>query len=109
MCRERGIYFNHNNYTCLRADDFSIYAKEVNNQESFLYFIQRKKLTIIFKKGNRGLVIVQTIKCVLMGTFTENMYPSVCVEAVEKLGNSLNSINFMSIELYENFILSRVF
>ena len=65
MARERGIYYNEINYTCLRADEDSIYAKN----------------------GNKGLVMVQTLKCVLMATYGENMYPSVCVEAVEKLGN----------------------
>ena len=65
LARERGIYFNEINYACLRADEDSIYAKN----------------------GNKGLVMVQTLKCVLMATYGENMYPSVCVEAVEKLGN----------------------
>lgn len=27
--RERGIFFNNRNYTCLRADEQSIYAKDV--------------------------------------------------------------------------------
>jgi hypothetical protein len=31
--------------------------------------------------------MVKTNESILMGTFEENMYPSVCVEAVEKLGN----------------------
>lgn len=31
--------------------------------------------------------MVQTDKLVLLGTYKENMYPSVCVEAVEKLGS----------------------
>ena len=49
----------------MRADEDSIYAKN----------------------GSKGLVMVQTLKCVLVATYGENMYPSVCVEAVEKLGN----------------------
>ncbi len=64
LTRERGIYFDDVNYTCVRSDDDSIYAKA----------------------GDKGLVMVQTHKCVLVGTYKENMYPSVCVEAVEKLG-----------------------
>ncbi len=44
-------------------------------------------------KGNKGIVIVQTGKCVLLGTYKENMYPSVCVEAVEKLGDYFNQKN----------------
>ena len=66
LARERGIYFNEINYTCLRSDEDSIYAKN----------------------GTKGLVMVQTLKCVLIGTYAENMYPSVCVEAVEKLGKN---------------------
>ncbi len=49
MARERGIYFNETNYNCLRSDDDSIYAKA----------------------GTKGLVMVQTEKCILMGTFSE--------------------------------------
>lgn len=30
LTRERGIYFDETNYTCLRSDDKSIYAKDVN-------------------------------------------------------------------------------
>ena len=29
LTRERGIYFNETNYNCLRADEDSIYAKDV--------------------------------------------------------------------------------
>ena len=32
MTRERGIYYDNFNYDCLRADDDSIYAKNVNIQ-----------------------------------------------------------------------------
>lgn len=31
--------------------------------------------------------MVQTKKYILLGTYKENMYPSVCVEAIEKLGD----------------------
>lgn len=71
LTRERGIYFDDVNYSCLRSDDDSIYAKS----------------------GDKGLVMVQTTKCVLIGTYKENMYPSVCVEAVEKLGDYFNQKN----------------
>ena len=40
-----------------------------------------------FFKGNKGLIMVQTKKYILLGTYKENMYPSVCVEAIEKLGD----------------------
>lgn len=67
MAREKGIYFNEINYCCLRSDDDSIYARE--------------------KDGSKGLVMVQTEKCILMGTYSENMFPSICVEAIEKLAD----------------------
>ncbi|XP_078698049.1 profilin-4-like isoform X5 [Branchiostoma floridae x Branchiostoma belcheri] len=35
--------------------------------------------------GKRGLVIVRTGSLLIVGTYNDNMYPSVCVEAVEKL------------------------
>jgi hypothetical protein len=35
--------------------------------------------------------MVSTNKYILVGTYKENMYPSVCVEAIEKLGFYLNS------------------
>lgn len=71
LARERGIFFNESNYTCLRADEDSIYAKN----------------------GNKGLVMVHTLNHVLMGTYAENMYPSVCVEAVEKLAEYFKQKN----------------
>lgn len=37
-------------------------------------------------KGAKGLVLVQTAKYVLMGVYNDHMYPSICVEAIEKLG-----------------------
>lgn len=40
----------------------------------------------IKKKDNKGLIMVQTHKYVLLGTYKENMFPSVAVEAIEKLG-----------------------
>ncbi|RNA09359.1 profilin-4-like isoform X5 [Brachionus plicatilis] len=63
LTRDRGIYFDESNYACLRSDDKSIYAKD----------------------GSKGLVLAQTEKYILMATYKENMFASVCVEALEKL------------------------
>ncbi|CAF0716756.1 unnamed protein product [Brachionus calyciflorus] len=71
LTRERGIYFDESNYTCLRSDENSIYAKD----------------------GTKGLVMAQTGKYILMGTFKENMYASVCVEAIEKLAEYFRQKN----------------
>lgn len=40
----------------------------------------------LLNKGGKGLILVQTEKFVLMGIYNENMFPSICVEAIEKLG-----------------------
>ncbi|XP_070190084.1 profilin-4-like [Littorina saxatilis] len=63
--REEGIYFDDRQYKCVRADKNSIYAK----------------------CGKRGLVLVKTLSLLLVATYTESMFPSVCVEAVEKLAD----------------------
>ncbi|KAM6980190.1 profilin-4 [Aplochiton taeniatus] len=65
--RENGIDFQEKNYTCVRADRNSIYCK----------------------CGTHGLVLVKTQLYVLVATYNDTMYPSVCVEAVEKLGEYL--------------------
>lgn len=38
LTRERGIYFDETNFTCLRTDENSIYGKEVHSLISHLYF-----------------------------------------------------------------------
>ncbi|XP_070567530.1 profilin-4-like isoform X2 [Ptychodera flava] len=63
--REEGLLFENNNYKCVRADKNSIYAK-------------CEKI---------GLVMVKTHTLLILGTYNENMFPSVCVEAVEKLAD----------------------
>ncbi|XP_008591927.1 PREDICTED: profilin-4 isoform X3 [Galeopterus variegatus] len=39
---------------------------------------------------NTGVVVVKTRLYLLVATYTEGMYPSICVEAAEKLGNELH-------------------
>lgn len=63
--REEGIYFDDRQYKCVRADKTSIYGK----------------------CENRGLILVKTLTLLLIATYTDSMYPSVCVEAVEKLAD----------------------
>ncbi|XP_078256275.1 profilin-4 [Rhinoraja longicauda] len=69
VIREYGLLFKNINYTCVRADKNSIYSK--NKDE--------------------GLVLVKTEMYVICATYTKGMYPSVCVEAVEKLGDYFKS------------------
>ncbi|KAK2493563.1 hypothetical protein MC885_003631, partial [Smutsia gigantea] len=49
-----GLYFKEKNYKCVRADDYSLYAKN----------------------GNTGVVVVKTHLYLLVATYTEGMYPS---------------------------------
>jgi len=63
--REEGIYYDDSQYKCVRSDKTSIYAK----------------------CGNKGLILVRTQTLVIAATYTESMYPSVCVEAVERLAD----------------------
>ncbi|XP_050392787.1 profilin-4 [Patella vulgata] len=63
--REEGIYFDDRQYKCVRADKNSIYGK----------------------CNDKGLILVRTATLLLVATYTESMYPSVCVEAVEKLAD----------------------
>lgn len=38
-------------------------------------------------KGRQGLIIGRTATILLVATYNKQMYPSVCVEAVEKLAD----------------------
>ncbi|XP_052241510.1 profilin-4-like isoform X2 [Dreissena polymorpha] len=63
--REEGIYFDDRQFKCVRADKTSIYGK----------------------CENRGLILVKTLTLLVIATYSDSMYPSVCVEAVEKLAD----------------------
>ncbi|XP_069461964.1 profilin-4 [Ambystoma mexicanum] len=65
LTRKEGLYFQNLGYKCVRADAQSIYGKYMD----------------------QGLVVVKTKTYVLVATYREGMFPSVCVEAVEKLGD----------------------
>ncbi|KAM3932632.1 profilin-4 [Leptodactylus fuscus] len=64
VLRREGFNFRDRNYKCVRADKNSIYAK----------------------CDNDGIVMVKTKSNILFTTYRDGMYPSVCVEASEKLG-----------------------
>ncbi|NWI34444.1 PROF4 protein, partial [Sula dactylatra] len=61
--RRGGFYFKEKHYKCVRADEHSIYLQNVHG----------------------GLIVVKTKTLILVATYRVGMYPSVCVEAVEKL------------------------
>ncbi|XP_018431015.1 PREDICTED: profilin-4 [Nanorana parkeri] len=63
--RRDGFNFRERNYKCVRADKNSVYAK----------------------CDDDGLVMVKTKSNILLAVYREGMYPSVCVEATEKLGS----------------------
>ncbi|KFO23387.1 profilin-4 [Fukomys damarensis] len=67
QARREGLYFREKDYRCVRADDCSLYAKSENT----------------------GVVVVKTHLYLLVATYAAGMYPSVCVEATEKLGEYL--------------------
>ncbi|XP_076834694.1 profilin-4 [Brachyhypopomus gauderio] len=67
LTREQGFSFEEKDFTCVRADRNSIYCK----------------------CGDNGLILVKTALLVIVATYNESMYPSVCVEAVEKLAEYL--------------------
>ncbi|XP_048387240.1 profilin-4 isoform X2 [Stegostoma tigrinum] len=67
--RDEGLYFKSITYSCVRADDSSVYGK----------------------RDNVGLVLVKTGSYIICATYREGMYPSVCVEAAEKLGDYFRS------------------
>ncbi|XP_056332465.1 profilin-4 [Danio aesculapii] len=64
---KKGLIFRDKPYTCVRADKLSIYAK----------------------CEGRGLILVRTALYVIVATYSQSMHPSICVEAVEKLGDYL--------------------
>ncbi|XP_071485145.1 profilin-4-like [Diadema antillarum] len=63
--RQDGLYFHERHYKCVRADKNSIYAK----------------------CDKVGMVLVKTATLIVMGTYSDNMFSSVCVEAIEKLAS----------------------
>jgi len=69
--RKEGLYFNNLSHKCIRADKYSIYAKSLK------------------EKTPSGFVAVRTAAYVLVATFIESMFTSVCIEATEKLAEYL--------------------
>ncbi|KAK2514785.1 Tp53i3 [Columba guinea] len=65
--RRGGLFFKEKRYKCVRADKHSIYLQN----------------------PDRGLIVVKTNTFILLATYKGDMYPSVCVEAVEKLDKML--------------------
>lgn len=65
LARREGLKFQDTVYECVRADRFSVYAK----------------------KENMGIILVRTATLLLVATYTPEMSPSICVEAVEKLAD----------------------
>ncbi|NXU49978.1 PROF4 protein, partial [Turnix velox] len=62
--RRKGLCFKEKHHKCVRADEHSIYLQNAEG----------------------GLIAVKTKTFILVATYRVGMYPSVCVEAVEKLG-----------------------
>ncbi|XP_014782457.1 profilin-4 [Octopus bimaculoides] len=71
LIRERGLEYNKMLYTVVRAEPDVVYAK----------------------LDKRGIVLVKTNTFIVVATYIEGMYPSVCVEAVERLADYLKFKN----------------
>ena len=46
----------------------------------------------MYDKENMGIILVRTATLLLVATYTPEMSPSICVEAVEKLGEFIHNI-----------------
>ncbi|XP_056623503.1 profilin-4 isoform X2 [Triplophysa dalaica] len=82
VTRQRGLHFKSKLYTCVRADKHSIYSKY----------------------EGRGLILVRTALFVIVATYSQNMYPSICVEAVEKLGHHQTACSRSEGEWYSSCV-----
>lgn len=51
---------------------------------------KRRAFNFILTQENTGVIVVKTNLYLLVATYTEGMYPSVCVEATEKLGKCVS-------------------
>ena len=63
--RTNGITVKGVSYRTIRSDKYSIYGKSESG----------------------GVVLVRTVTLMILATYSNDMFPSVCVEAVEKLGD----------------------
>ena len=53
----------------------------------------------MYDKENMGIILVRTATLLLVATYTPEMSPSICVEAVEKLGELHNVAILLIIQL----------
>ena len=83
--RQHGIHFNGATYKCIRADKGSIYAKKVNISDITTEKISDYCVLTCIQEDS-GFIAVSTNKLIVYGSYSSTMNPSVCVEAVERLG-----------------------
>jgi len=67
------------------SNSFTGHSKDLCLSHILLYIIS---LVVMYLQENRGLVLVKTLTLLVIATYTDSMFPSVCVEAVEKLGKT---------------------
>ena len=53
-------------------------------------------------QNKRGLVLVRTATLLLVATYGDNMFPSVCVEATEKLGRFIDT-RFITVLIHGSY------
>jgi len=70
-----------------------------NSKIMFIFKTQNRETQSSFFlsciKENCGIILVRTATLLLLATYTPEMSPSICVEAVEKLGQFLNISKFV--------------
>ncbi|KAI3383766.1 hypothetical protein SNEBB_008764 [Seison nebaliae] len=79
ILRDKGITYNDVFYSCLRADNEAIFAKDLQT-------------------NNRGLIIIANEKVVTVALYNDEIYCISCITAVQKLNDymqwkSLDTMN----------------
>ena len=82
---DRGIHFNGAKYKCVRADKNSIYARKASCELDYPVCMVLLWMMFPLQEGS-GFVAVKTGSLIVFGSYSSVMFPSVCVEAVERLG-----------------------
>ena len=54
---------------------------------TFIILLLCSNVSSSVRQESRGLVLVKTLTLLVIATYSDSMFPSVCVEAVEKLGD----------------------
>lgn len=91
---EKGIHIGKVKYFCIKADDRSIYGKQVCLHQPPQY----RKLTnpsfVPLPQGKEGLVTVKTKQAVLVAHYPETVQPGEAAKVVEALADYLIGVGY---------------